>query len=70
MSSLADELQTDLEGLGYEGKTDAEVATILNTANRSRNRSSMTASKVLNVMKGHLGEFDGFLYKHARDIFY
>lgn len=46
--ALRTEIDSDPLARGYVGMTDAEVAESLNTANRSRNRSSMTGSEILN----------------------
>lgn len=53
---LRDELQADLLGRGYSGMDDAAAAADLNTAYRSRNRTSLTASEVLQNLD--LAEWD------------
>ena len=50
MSILSDEISGDPLGRGYSGMSDAEIVTSLNTVDRTQNRSSMTASEVLNAI--------------------
>lgn len=47
---LRDEIQNDPLGRGYSGMTDAEVADDLNTQYRTRNRSTLTASEIVNAV--------------------
>lgn len=47
-TKLKDEITNDPEGIGYAGKTDQEVVDLLNVEDRSRDRTSMTGSEVLN----------------------
>lgn len=47
---LKTELTTDPLSRGYSGMTDLAAATDLNAAYRSRNRTSMTASEVVNAV--------------------
>lgn len=47
---LKNEIATDPLTRGYSGMTNAQIAASLNTANRTRNRTSMTASEVLNAI--------------------
>lgn len=47
MQILIDEITLDPLGRGYVGMTDQQVADSLNEVNRTRNRSSMTASEVI-----------------------
>jgi len=47
---LKSELTADLLTRGYSGMTDAAAATDLNTVYRTRNRSSMTGSEILNAI--------------------
>jgi len=47
--TLASELSTDPLGRSYSSMSDAAAAADLNTAYRSANRSTMTASEVLNA---------------------
>ena len=47
---LRNELDTDPLSRGYAAMSDLEAATSLNVVNRSRNRTSMTASEVLNAV--------------------
>lgn len=48
--ALRTELTDDPEGRGYSSMSDQEVADDLNTSYRSRNRTSMTSSEVLNAV--------------------
>lgn len=50
MSVLSDELTNDPLVRGYSGMTDQEAADDFNTAYRSRNRATMTASEVANAI--------------------
>ena len=50
MSILSDELSVDPLALGYSGMSDAEVVTSLNTEDRSKNKTIMTATEVLNAI--------------------
>lgn len=45
---LKSEIDSDPLTRGYSGMTDAEVAESLNTANRTRNKTTMTGSEILN----------------------
>jgi hypothetical protein len=47
---LRDEVIADPLGRGYAGMTDQQVATDLNTVYRTTNKTSMTASDVLNAV--------------------
>lgn len=46
--ALKTELTTDPLSRGYAGMTDEEAATNLNTVDRTRNKTSMTGSEVVN----------------------
>lgn len=50
MSALREEITGDPEGIGYAGKTDAEVLALLTALTRERNRTSMSGSEVLNAI--------------------
>lgn len=50
MSILSDELTTDPENRGYTGMSDRAAADDLNIVYRTRNRTSMSASEVLNAV--------------------
>lgn len=47
---LRAEIDNDPLGRGYSGMTDTQIAASLNTANRTRNKTSMTATEVLNAV--------------------
>ena len=47
---LADELTNDPEGRGYSDMDDAAAAVDLNTVYRTINKTSMTASEILNAV--------------------
>lgn len=50
LSVLSDELTSDPLTRGYSGMTDEAAAADLNISYRSRNRTSMTGSEVLNAV--------------------
>ena len=50
IAALASELATDPLTRGYSGMTDVEAAASLNTADRTTNKASMTASEVYNAI--------------------
>lgn len=64
--TLQDEVQTDPLGLGYAGMTDQQVADSLNASTRSRNRSMMTASEVMNQI--NVSEFNILSSANERKI--
>ena len=47
---LKNEIETDPLSRGYSGMTDLEVANDLNTVYRTKNKTSMTGSEVLNAI--------------------
>lgn len=49
-ATLKSEIANDPLARGYSGMTNAAIAASLNTANRTRNRASMTASDVFNAI--------------------
>ena len=55
-ATLVTELTTDPLGRGYSGMTDQQAADDLNTAYRSRNRSSVKGSEIFNAIV--LSEYD------------
>ncbi len=50
IAALAAELTTDSLGRGYSGMDDAEAAADLNTVYRTRNKTSMTGSEILQAI--------------------
>jgi hypothetical protein len=50
LQALASELTTDELERGYSGITDTEAADSLNAKNRTRNKTSMTGSEILNAV--------------------
>jgi hypothetical protein len=49
-AKLAAELSDDPLAVGYAGMTDKQAADSLNAVNRTRNKTTMTASEVLNAI--------------------
>jgi len=50
MSILKTEIDTDPEGRGYSGMTNLEIANDLNVVYRTKNKTSMTGSEILNAI--------------------
>ncbi len=48
--ALKAEITTDPLARGYAGMTNVQIAASLNTANRTRNRTIMTASEIINAI--------------------
>lgn len=50
LAALKAEINGDPAGMGYAGKTDEQITAILNAETRSRNRTSMTGSEIINAV--------------------
>ena len=66
MADLKDELVNDPLGRGYAGMTDQAAADDLNTAYRTQDRTSMTASEVANAID--VAEFISLTNSQAQEI--
>lgn len=60
------EIDTDPLGRGYSGMTDMQVADSLNTANRSRNKTSVSGSDIFRNVDGT--EFNTKTAEQKRDV--
>jgi hypothetical protein len=50
LSALRTEITNDPAGLGYAGKTDAQVATLMNAVNQTANRDTVNADQLIRAI--------------------